>query len=102
VSNAQNVINSIYTAIDEFNMVAEEPKRLDKSPDTILFGEEGRLDSLGLVSLIMEIEGQIQVDFDTTITLADERAMSRLNSPFRSVDSLAGYIVEILDEKELV
>ena len=102
MSNAQNVINSIYTAIDEFNMVAEEPKRLDKSPDTILFGEEGRLDSLGLVSLIMEIEGQIQVDFDTTITLADERAMSRLNSPFRSVDSLAGYIVEILDEKELV
>ena len=102
MSNAQNVINSIYTAIDEFNMVAEEPKRLDKSPDTILFGEEGRLDSLGLVSLIMEIEGQIQIDFDTTITLADERAMSRLNSPFRSVDSLAGYIVEILDEKELV
>ena len=102
MSNAQNVINSIYTAIDEFNMVAEEPKQLDKSPDTILFGEEGRLDSLGLVSLIMEIEGQIQIDFDTTITLADERAMSRLNSPFRSVDSLAGYIVEILDEKELV
>ena len=102
MSNTQNVINSIYTAIDEFNMVAEEPKRLDKSTDTILFGEEGRLDSLGLVSLIMEIEGQIQVDFETTITLADERAMSRLNSPFRSVDSLAGYIVEILDEKELV
>ena len=102
MSNAQNVIDSIYTAIDEFNMVAEEPRRLEKSPDTILFGEEGRLDSLGLVSLIMEIEGQIQADFETTITLADERAMSRLNSPFRSVDSLAGYIVEILDEKDLV
>ena len=98
MSDKQTIIESIYTAIDEFNAVAEEPKRLEKSTETILFGQYGRLDSLGLVSLIVEIESQIQTDFDTTITLADERAMSRQNSPFRSIDSLAEYITEILDD----
>ena len=97
MSDKQTVIESIYTAIDEFNAVAEEPRHLEKSPETILFGKDGRLDSLGLVSLIVEIEGQVQTDFDTTITLADERAMSRRSSPFRSIDTLAEYITEILD-----
>ena len=30
-----------------------------------------------------------------TVTLADEKAMSRLTSPFRRVDLLAEYVVEI-------
>ena len=31
-----------------------------------------------------------------TVTLADEKAMSRLTSPFRRVDLLAEYVVEIV------
>lgn len=92
------VLESIYAAIDEVNAISTEDKHLDKSATTVLFGEDGRLDSLGLVSLIVEVEGQIETDFDSSVSLADERAMSRRTSPFRNVDSLASYIVELLDE----
>jgi acyl carrier protein len=62
---------------------------------TRLFGETAALDSIGLVTLIADLEEDIRVATGKTLTLADEKAMSRLTSPFRSVDHLAEHIVRI-------
>ena len=62
---------------------------------TRLFGEAAALDSIGLVTLIADLEEDIRVATGKTVTLADEKAMSRLTSPFRRVDLLAEYVVEI-------
>jgi acyl carrier protein len=97
----QQIIESIYRAIDEFNALVSPPAQLDKSPSTVLFGEHGRLDSLGLVSLILDVEGQIEADFETPVSLTSDRAMSQKTSPFRSVDTLADYIAELLREQPL-
>jgi acyl carrier protein len=61
---------------------------------THLFGETAALDSIGLVTLIADLEEDIRVATGKTVTLADEKAMSRLTSPFRRVDLLTEYIVE--------
>jgi len=62
-------------------------------------GSSSKLDSLGLINIIVAVENNIENEFDTTITLADERAMSQENSPFRTVGSLADYIELLLEEK---
>lgn len=62
---------------------------------TRLFGETAALDSIGLVTLIADLEEDIRIATGKTVTLADEKAMSRLTSPFRRVDLLAEYIVEV-------
>jgi acyl carrier protein len=62
---------------------------------TRLFGETAALDSIGLVTLIVDLEEDIRVATGKTVTLADEKAMSRLTSPFRRVDLLAEYVVEV-------
>ena len=62
---------------------------------TRLFGEATALDSIGLVTLIADLEEDIRVATGKTVTLADEKAMSRLTSPFRTVDHLADHIVRI-------
>ena len=62
---------------------------------TRLFGETAALDSIGLVTLIADLEEDIRVATGKMVTLADEKAMSRLTSPFRRVDLLAEYVVEI-------
>lgn len=62
---------------------------------TRLFGESAQLDSIGLVTLIADLEEDIRVATGLTVTLADEKAMSRLTSPFRRVDLLVEYIVEV-------
>jgi acyl carrier protein len=59
---------------------------------TYLIGPGSLLDSLGLVRLIVDLEQRLQDEYGISLTLADERAMSQKNSPFRTVQSLAGYI----------
>ena len=92
----QIVLNAIH-AIDEME---EKEEFLNPTEDLRLFGGRGVMDSLGIVMLIAEVEDQIQEEFDRSITMADDRAMSQKTSPFRSVKTLVQYIVKLLDEQE--
>lgn len=92
------VLEVVYAAIDELNeqLPADEP--LSKSPETVLFGSDGSLDSMGLVNLITIAEQKIEESFGHPITLADERAFSAEESPFKTVGSLSKYVVGVLQE----
>jgi hypothetical protein len=63
-------------------------------PDTVLFGAGGALDSMGLVHFLAELELRLHESFGGDWLLADERAMSRRSSPFRTVGSLCEFIAE--------
>ena len=63
---------------------------LSISESTRVFG--GALDSVNVVSLIIELEQQIAEDYGVEITIADDLAMSQRQSPFRTVGSLADYV----------
>jgi acyl carrier protein len=60
-------------------------------PDTRLFGKDGLLDSMALVSLVMSLEQEIAERFGAEIALADEKALSQKHSPFRTIGSLVSY-----------
>ena len=66
---------------------------------TRLIGRKGVLDSLGLVSAIVNIEQKLGDDFEILVTIADERAMSQEKSPFRTVESLSEYISMLIEEQ---
>lgn len=68
--------------------------RLDST--TALFGREGCLDSLGLVSLVVGVEQALQDELNLTVSLADEKALSQRHSPYRTVETLADYAVSAL------
>jgi len=67
--------------------------------ETRLFGDNALLDSAALVSLLVEVEQQINDAVGTDIVLADDRAMSQKRSPFRNIGTLAEYVVMLLSEK---
>lgn len=67
--------------------------------DAVLFGPDGHVDSLGLVTLVAAVEREIEERFDAFVILADERAMSRAKSPFRTVGTLAEYAAERIQEE---
>jgi len=74
-------------------------KRIEQSgAETVLLGEGGVVDSLGLVTLIVAVEGAIEDELDISVTLADERALSQETSPFLTVGTLEGYIAMLLDD----
>jgi acyl carrier protein len=95
----EQVLLAVQAAIDEMNLDLPEGGQLDTSLDTELFGRLGRLDSLGLVNLVVAAESAVLAQFDCVVTLANEKAMSRKSSPFRTVGSLVDYIDELLKEK---
>jgi Patatin-like phospholipase len=47
---------------------------------------------LGSVTLIVDVEQRVLHQLGLNVTLADDRAMSQRNSPFRSIGTLTGYL----------
>jgi hypothetical protein len=64
-----------------------------------LFGGEGPLDSISLVSLIADVEEAVEERWNVCIVLATDRAFSRTRSPFKSVGELADYADDLIEEK---
>ncbi len=98
VIERERVIQTIFDAIDELNQQLSAEQKVEKSLDTVLFGRSGQLDSLGLVNLIVMTEQNIEVEFGVPINLADEKAMSQKDSPFKTIEKLADYITLLLEE----
>jgi acyl carrier protein len=74
------------------------PAPEDLSEETAIFGREGFLDSLSLVTVVLSIEQQVNDEYGVTITIADDRAMSQRHSPFRTIGSLADYVSLLVAE----
>jgi len=90
----ENQVNQIlFDAIEEINEQLPSHQKIKADLSTQLFGNDGVLDSLTLVKLIVAAEQNVQDKLNIAITIADERALSQKNSPFKSVESLANYIV---------
>jgi acyl carrier protein len=62
-------------------------------------GKNAVISSLGLVSLIVNIEQTLGEDFGLTVVIADERAMSQEKSPFLTIGSLSEYVTLLIKEQ---
>ena len=90
--NKEIATKLIFEGIKDYNTQVNKKNQLPISIELELFSENGVLDSLGLVNLIMSIEEQFEDYLDISIVIADEKAMSQKNSPFKSVQSMADYL----------
>tara|TARA_B110000977_G_C10956721_1_gene446899 strand:- start:80 stop:370 length:291 start_codon:yes stop_codon:yes gene_type:complete len=59
-----------------------------------LIGTSSIFDSMELVQFIVEVESLLDDEFEIEIELTSEKAMSRRNSPFISINTLVEYIVD--------
>lgn len=87
--------------LDAFKEIAEQNSEIEikKYDDNlILFGAGATIDSLTLVSLIVDLESKISEEFSCEISLTDDRAMTREISPFDTFGSLKSYIEELVSE----
>lgn len=87
----QVVIESLREVLE----FADSTENVTLDENTMLVGQDAVLDSLGVVSLIVEVEQRLDMEHNVSVTLANDRAMSQRNSPFRTVGVLADYICEL-------
>ena len=101
--NRSEIVNLIIEAAKDLGIADNESLRergQQFSQDTHLIGRNGILDSMGLVNLILDVEQEVNDRYGVLISIADERAMSQERSPFRTVGSLADYILTLIGEIE--
>ena len=87
----------IIDTLKELNEELENEAFLNPNSKTKLYGGNGSMDSLALVSFIADLEDKISDEFEKDIILADEKAMSAKTSPFRNIESLTSYIKSLLE-----
>lgn len=93
----EKCINLIGEVYQEF--LRPRSSTVPVSSETRLFGRGSPLDSTALVSLLIEVEQQVNEACNTEIVIADDRAVSQEHSPFRTIGSLADYIQVLLSEQ---
>jgi D-alanine--poly(phosphoribitol) ligase subunit 2 len=91
----QRAYEVVRRAVAELGEDMGFPSLVKPDESTPLFGGDDGIDSLSLVRLVADIERATEAELGKSVVLADERAMSRRNSPFRTVGTLS----ELLSER---
>ena len=97
--NRDNVINVLFSSIEEINLQLPQQQRLKPSVDTKLYGPEGTLDSLAFISFIVTVEQKIEEESGVAISLADVNVLQQTSSRFATIETLTNYILVLLATK---
>jgi acyl carrier protein len=96
--NIQDLVSSaIARAIDDVNAQLPSSSRLSKAPETILFGREAGLDSLGLINFIVALEKHVEDGCGRAVSLSTPEVMLADDSPFASIRALHSYLISVLE-----
>ena len=88
----ERAIALVYDAIDVVNPQLPAGRRLQKTPETIIVGVGGALDSLGVVTFVLALEEKA-ASAGTSVTLLHEDMLVE-DSPLRTVESVSRYLAE--------
>ena len=100
MNQVETVEALILNALINLNEELAPEQQIEVRPTTVLFGVDAEIDSLSLVSLVVDIEAALYSKLGLDIALVDDRAMDREVLPFTSVQTLRDYIVELANEQE--
>ena len=89
----------LFNVIDELNELRPADEHLEKNLAAPLTGDTGKLDSAGLINLIVLTEQMTAEELGIPILLTDDRTMSRVKEVFSTLGTLADYIQRLLSEK---
>ena len=89
-----SAVQMIEESIAEINESRDAAQRIPVSEDLVIFGTGSPLDSLDFVNLVAMLEERIEAETGKVVTLTDSMFEPEGGQPFRSVASLANYLVE--------
>ena len=92
------ITSVVYDAIDELNEQFAEENKLEKTSETALLGNAGRLDSVGFVNLIVLVEEKCQDEFGVPISLTDDLGTDDDNA-LKTVGSFIDYLCHVVKEE---
>jgi acyl carrier protein len=98
--NQKDLENLIISELKEINDRLPVERKFEVNETTPLFGKRSKLDSLGLVNLLVGLEEKISSKYDVSITLTDESVLSPINNPLENPVTFAKHINSVLGSKD--
>ena len=92
----EELLDMIYECLDEVNEQLPNDQHVQKSPDAILVGRAGGLDSLGFVNFIALVEEKCAHKYGITVSLTE--ASSSEDAALENVRSFADSLFQRLSE----
>lgn len=94
--NRTEALRIVLDALERLNEELDEPIQVNER--TRLFGPDAVIDSLSLVSVIVDVETEATEALGMPVSLTDDRAINQPVSPFTDPATLADYILSLADE----
>lgn len=88
----ENFLELIYGSIKEVNKQIAPKNHLKLKVNEYLVSDKSPIDSLGLITLLIHIEGEISKKFNQNINLIEEELISEVDTPFETIGSLAEWL----------
>ena len=96
----QEISSIVINQVEQLNDTFPDAQKITVNENTVLFGNGSSIDSLSLVSIIVDLEMLFSTEYGHDISLTDDRAMAREISPFTNITTLADYIFELINEQK--
>ena len=93
------VLEAVFAAVSDLNRQLPPELRLALSRDTPLVGVGGRLDSLGLINLVVAVEQHVEDDLSVQIVLTEQDTLARAESVLATIGTLTDHIETMLSGK---
>ena len=90
-----DVLKTIYESVSDLNVQLPQQQRIEQSPQSVLFGAGGKLDSLGLANFIVIAEQKLYDSLGFRIDLTEDDPFSPNTGHFRTIESLADYVSDL-------
>ena len=95
----ESALRIIFQALRNLNTERVGEAQVPLAMETPLFGRNSLLDSLALVSLIVDVETAVSDEVGEAICLTSDEALNQERSPFADVRALCSYIVHLTEGK---
>ena len=95
-SSPDAILGVLYKSVSEVNLQLPKHQRIEQSPSTILSGEGGKLDSLGLANFIVTTEQKLEDAFGVRVDLTEDDPFSGDAGHFHTLHSLATYLYTLI------
>jgi len=91
------IVDLIIQISNDLNEQLKNKIEVGKRESANLFGENGVLDSLALVNLVVQVESAVEEKFGKSIILVDGENGNEKQTHFATVGSLAKYINNLIE-----
>lgn len=95
MADHRQILDAIYRAVDEVNLLLPADKRLEKSEATPIVGDSASLDSLGFLNFMMLAETKINDACPNPVNLAEQLLEDGAGDPPETLGELVSLVAAL-------